>query len=123
MQCSTSCGKGWRSRKIECQFSTGKPSSLCDLEKRPDYYEECEANDCPKWDTAEWSPCSSECGQGFRRRLVVCRNSEGLILGDDNCNMSEKPTETEPCIGNSCARWKTENWSEVMFIILSTKEL
>lgn len=114
-QCSVSCGLGWRLREIECRFPNGKPSSLCKSDLKPSYYEQCDAGECPKWQYGAWSTCSSDCGEGLRRRLVVCRNSSGVIFDDKNCDLSNKPEETTNCTGHMCAKWIVGNWSQCYF--------
>ncbi len=52
--------------------------------------------------------CSSDCGQGVRRRTVSCTNPQGL------CDPLSQPTQEEPCEDHSkCYEWKTGDWSKV----------
>mgnify|MGYP002789914349 CR=1 FL=1 len=68
-----------------------------------------------KWNFGEWTMCSTECGEGVRRRLVACRNEEnGEFLDSFKCDLKEKPIDTMKCIGNSCSKWIISRWSNVI---------
>ena len=108
------CGLGWQYRIIECQLENGTSSDLCKEDDRPDYYEQCNAGECPTWQYGSWSACPTSCGEGIQRRLIVCRLSNGTILDDSSCKHIEdaKPEDSMKCYGNSCASWIASNWSE-----------
>jgi hypothetical protein len=94
--CSVKCGYGWRIRHFECQYKDGRKSNLCRESELPIYYESCYSNECPRWHFGSWSVCSSRC-KGLRKRLVVCRNSDGIILDERFCDATLKPSEIENC--------------------------
>lgn len=63
-QCSASCGKGHRSRSIDCiNTKTGKSVSRALCKNQPNHIEECIAPMCVTWHADEWKECSAECGQ------------------------------------------------------------
>jgi len=51
-----------------------------------------------------WGQCSQDCGEGFRTRNVVCRNSQGAVVADSFCNNAglTKPITQEPCNLGAC---------------------
>nr|CAB3220003.1 A disintegrin and metalloproteinase with thrombospondin motifs 9 [Phallusia mammillata] len=62
-----------------------------------------------RWRMGTWSHCSSTCGGGTRKRVVVCRS---LSTRNASCDEGEKPVSIEPCESGTCPRWKVTNWSE-----------
>lgn len=90
-----------------------KPSGLCKPELKPEYYEQCDAGECPKWEFGDWSECSSSCGEGFKRRLVVCRFNNGTVINESKCKSQDKPELTLKCSEHSCGIWTAGNWSNV----------
>jgi hypothetical protein len=103
---------GWRFRKIECKTNTDETSSLCKAENKPEYYEMCDAGECAKWQYGGWSTCSTDCGEGVRRRLVVCTNSNGLVLENKRCTAALRPDDVAKCAGSFCGKWLMKDWSE-----------
>uniref|UniRef100_A0A914WW81 Peptidase M12B domain-containing protein n=1 Tax=Plectus sambesii TaxID=2011161 RepID=A0A914WW81_9BILA len=63
------------------------------------------------WATGPWTECSSVCGAGERRRLVVCRDNY-RSLTDEYCGHLEKPLDSEPCEAKPCAEWTVGPWEE-----------
>lgn len=118
------CGIGWCLRRFECKSNRGNETvevAKCRADRQPMHYEQCDAGECPRWQHGSWSPCSSECGEGVRRRLVVCLGSNGLVTDDESvCSSSssaqKRPLDQEKCTGvDGCARWHTTAWSECDF--------
>ena len=54
LQCSVSCGGGWKRRRVICQDETG-PTEACDPETRPQEMEECKGEACPVWSYGNWA--------------------------------------------------------------------
>uniref|UniRef100_A0A915DWN5 Peptidase M12B domain-containing protein n=1 Tax=Ditylenchus dipsaci TaxID=166011 RepID=A0A915DWN5_9BILA len=121
-ECSESCGKkAMQQRKVACEAIATENSSLnpeevpdCDTAKKPEESKKCDLPDCPKiepkskigkWESGDWSECSSTCGGGWRRRSVFC--SQTL------CNETQKPTQFEQCNTEACkiASWKMGPWT------------
>ena len=113
-ECSVSCGIGWQYRLIECVNEDGTQSDACDKAQKPNDYEPCLVADCPVWQHGSWSDCSASCGEGVKKRLIVCRFSNGTIVDHSFCNYDiyNKPDESMSCAGNTCASWATGAWSE-----------
>lgn len=103
-------------RRFECKSNRNESSpDRCKPETQPEYYEKCDAGECPKWQYGAWSTCSTECGDGVKRRLVVCVGSNGLVTEDKFCDKSERPQDYQKCAGQGCARWATATWSDCDF--------
>jgi len=54
-------------------------------------------------------------------RTAVCVTKEGVLLSDDKCDVSHKPTTTRPCDATESSaceranrRWYTSEWGEVL---------
>ncbi|CAG0912271.1 unnamed protein product [Notodromas monacha] len=63
-----------------------------------------------------WLPCDALCGNGKRRRDVVCRkisNGTVEIMDDLECHKLHKPAETESCSGPPCGGvdWIEADWN------------
>lgn len=124
-KCSVKCGSGWRLRRFECRNTRTNESveNKCKSESKPAYYEQCSAPvECPHWQYGSWSACSNECGEGVRRRLVVCLSADGLVTPDSDCTSSsqqqqqQRPDDYQKCFGqSSCSRWTTSLWSDCDF--------
>ncbi|XP_039206112.1 A disintegrin and metalloproteinase with thrombospondin motifs 9 isoform X3 [Crotalus tigris] len=74
-ECSKTCGKGSRYRKVICvdQNMQEVDSLHCDPSKRPSDVEICTLPPCEYiWITGDWSECSVTCGKGYKQRLVSC---------------------------------------------------
>ncbi|XP_047364777.1 ADAMTS-like protein 4 isoform X3 [Vespa velutina] len=118
--CSTSCGKGFKTRTVTCITS----GEACPLSSKPSSQEECDNPSClvsnknersseqrAPWLYSAWSPtCSTECGKGIENRRVAC--SEGSELF---CDPKEKPETERQCFGSgiNCddAKWFTGPWT------------
>uniref|UniRef100_A0A3Q2UM19 ADAM metallopeptidase with thrombospondin type 1 motif 17 n=1 Tax=Fundulus heteroclitus TaxID=8078 RepID=A0A3Q2UM19_FUNHE len=111
--CSVSCGKGLQQRQVSCVYPSlnGSLVHSKDLYCRggkPGVQQGCEGDSClTTWEASEWSECSSDCGQGVRRRTVLCRNPDGA------CDPLSKPSQEEPCGDDpKCYEWKFGDWSK-----------
>ncbi|BFZ08740.1 hypothetical protein BsWGS_11778 [Bradybaena similaris] len=115
--CSSSCGPGWQRRHVMCRDEKGD-SDQCEKNVKPDEFKPCDNGACPTWHMDLWSNCSAaRCEEnGVQTRLVVCRVSDGDILGNSNCDSKNKPPETIPCKGpchslNIPVTWQKGPWS------------
>ena len=62
-----------------------------------------------------WSKCSSECGDGIKKRKITCRNTDEIAVDEKLCKSNEKPEDTAKCVENpNCLKWITGSWSEVV---------
>ena len=59
--CSSTCGSGIQTRKVECQrrlsenVSIPVSASQCDLLAKPATNQECEVRPCAEWKTSNWT--------------------------------------------------------------------
>uniref|UniRef100_A0A3B1JGL4 ADAM metallopeptidase with thrombospondin type 1 motif 8 n=1 Tax=Astyanax mexicanus TaxID=7994 RepID=A0A3B1JGL4_ASTMX len=90
-ECSKSCGAGWSRRSVECQDRAGSPSYFCDADLRPADIRPCGDLPCPVWQMGPWSACSRTCGQGERRRSVLCMDYTGKAVEPEKCNPEKRP--------------------------------
>lgn len=102
--CDNACGAGTRSRPVLC--SSGGPDADCSGQ-RPASAEPCyDAVGC-QWAVGDWSSCSADCGPGMRTRSVTCPSG-----WPEDCSAQEvEPSSTEPCRGTSACAWDTAEWS------------
>ncbi|XP_034187688.1 A disintegrin and metalloproteinase with thrombospondin motifs 9 isoform X1 [Osmia lignaria lignaria] len=98
--CSVTCGIGKRHRDYLCHVENRiVPHSYCG-DPPPGVVEVCNAGPCEQWQAGIWSPCSVTCGEGIKRRKVICKHSDRSI--SDKCPPSEKPEDTTICILKPC---------------------
>ena len=71
----------------------------------------CNEEECPIWNSGQWSQCSTTCGSGVQTRIVSCKMYNGTITNDINCNFEEKPYEKQTCMNTVCPKWSTTSWS------------
>ncbi|XP_075925783.1 A disintegrin and metalloproteinase with thrombospondin motifs 18-like [Petromyzon marinus] len=118
-QCSKPCGRGVRTRAVQCRSSGRGGRSLpladerCDARGKPAHREFCMLRRCRRephlqWLISAWSECSATCGPGVQRRSVSCgeRDAGGALRESPSrrCRQLPKPpASTErPCRLASC---------------------
>lgn len=65
LQCSASCGRGFKSRKVSCVTGSGRPiteENCQHLSPKPSRQRRCRGGRCPKWKTGSWG----EVGPSYR---------------------------------------------------------
>ncbi|XP_033749508.1 ADAMTS-like protein 4 isoform X2 [Pecten maximus] len=120
-ECSSDCGKGYFYRTVYCSAEDGTP---LDEKKcggsRPREKKKCK-NKKPcggSWFEGPWSECSATCGDGVRRRDVVCIKKVGERLFASvkpvNCDLSDKPVTEESCgpLPECPSEWFVTKWSQ-----------
>lgn len=64
--------------------------------------------------------CSGSCGEGRMSRFVTCRNLEGKVISNSQCNPNTKPLMIYPCGDKNCpAHWVEQEWDQVSLHIIS----
>ncbi|KAK9406034.1 A disintegrin and metalloproteinase with thrombospondin motifs 9 [Crotalus adamanteus] len=121
-ECSKTCGKGSRYRKVICvdQNMQEVDSLHCDPSKRPSDVEICTLPPCEYiWITGDWSECSVTCGKGYKQRLVSCSE---IYTGKDHYEYGYQntvhcpgtpPPNVQSCYLGECpvlASWRVGNW-------------
>ncbi|KAJ8304410.1 hypothetical protein KUTeg_017993 [Tegillarca granosa] len=107
-ECSSSCGKGYYTRKVYCSAPDGTQLSenKCSASKPRDK-KSCQ-ND---------QPCAS-CGTGIKRRDVICMKKLGKLLfavvNEENCEGKPKPKSEQPCdqLPPCPAEWFMTSWTQ-----------
>ncbi|XP_043279992.1 ADAMTS-like protein 4 isoform X2 [Venturia canescens] len=111
--CSTSCGRGIKTRRVTCA------GEKCFPTEKPETEQDCEIQSCDSkdeksnhvWMYSEWSSkCSARCGNGSVTRHLVCSHTNEIL-----CNSKPKPEVRRDCTSNesSCgaAEWFAGPWS------------
>lgn len=109
--CSTSCGRGVRSRLAVCRSSTGVviDEKYCGKISEP-IVEVCHLENCADWAEEEWSSCSVTCGNGLQSRAVICKRN-GQKVHNSYCNRSNMPMMYQQCEMKACNAWEFGEWS------------
>nr|XP_033772620.1 ADAMTS-like protein 2 isoform X2 [Geotrypetes seraphini] len=110
-ECLARCGtRGVMRREVRCSVD----SFLCDVSKKPLEEKECTGPPCDRrWTASEWGPCSGPCGEGRMSRHVACRNMEGQVISDTQCDLATKPLAIYPCGDKNCpAHWVEQEWDQ-----------
>uniref|UniRef100_A0A8C4T133 Si:ch211-267e7.3 n=1 Tax=Erpetoichthys calabaricus TaxID=27687 RepID=A0A8C4T133_ERPCA len=110
-ECSARCGgKGVTRREVRCSME----AHLCDQSSKPVGEKDCDGPPCDRrWTVSDWGPCSGICGEGQMTRYVACKNSNGNIISDTQCDPDLKPLAVYPCGDKNCpAHWVKQEWEQ-----------
>ncbi|XP_061677121.1 A disintegrin and metalloproteinase with thrombospondin motifs 16 isoform X2 [Syngnathoides biaculeatus] len=117
--CSQSCGGGEQTRQVRCvRRSHGRDDTLADShcpQPGPAGRRACGARACPPvWTTGPWSQCSRKCGNGSRKRTVLCARpeagSQSQTVQDSLCAGLLKPVSQESCFIKRCQKQRKVQW-------------
>ncbi|NXS14994.1 ATL2 protein, partial [Neodrepanis coruscans] len=110
-ECSARCGsQGTMKREVRCSVEV----SLCDESQKPNSEKTCTGPPCDRhWTTSDWGPCSGSCGEGRMSRFIACRNLEGKVISNSQCDPATKPLAVHPCGDKNCpAHWVEQEWEQ-----------
>ncbi|XP_038614523.1 ADAMTS-like protein 2 [Tachyglossus aculeatus] len=107
-ECSHCGSMGTVRREVRCSVEP----PLCSDATRPASEKECQGPPCNwHWMASEWGPCSGACGEGRMTRFVLCRNVDGKVISDAQCDLATKPLAIYPCGDRNCpAHWVEQEW-------------
>ncbi|XP_077454766.1 A disintegrin and metalloproteinase with thrombospondin motifs 16 isoform X1 [Stigmatopora argus] len=117
--CSQSCGGGEQTRQVHCvQRSQTKNATIADShcsQPTPARRQACSIHSCPPaWTTSSWSQCSRQCGNGLRKRTVLCARltsgTQSQTLQDTLCANLPKPAGQESCFIKRCPKQRKVHW-------------
>ncbi|XP_058256951.1 ADAMTS-like protein 3 isoform X1 [Hemibagrus wyckioides] len=118
-KCSTSCGRGFRQRRVSCQQLEASGSiqvladEACEGMSRPEHREPCVSEACAEWISGPWGQCSGRClgpAMATQRRTVMCKTLNG---SDTNtaCDPRERPASVRNCTSEMCnVHWRVSPW-------------
>ncbi|KFQ95832.1 ADAMTS-like 2, partial [Nipponia nippon] len=110
-ECSARCGtQGTMKREVRCSVE----APVCDESRKPSSEKACTGPPCDRrWTTSDWGPCSGSCGEGRMSRFIACRNLEGKVISDSQCDPATKPLAVHPCGDKNCpAHWVEQEWDQ-----------
>uniref|UniRef100_A0A8B9QB90 PLAC domain-containing protein n=1 Tax=Apteryx owenii TaxID=8824 RepID=A0A8B9QB90_APTOW len=110
-ECSARCGtQGTMKREVRCSVE----APLCDESRKPSSEKVCTGPPCDRrWIASDWGPCSGSCGEGRMSRFIACRNLEGKVISDSQCDPAAKPLAVHPCGDKNCpAHWVEQEWDQ-----------
>ncbi|XP_043943348.1 A disintegrin and metalloproteinase with thrombospondin motifs 20 [Protopterus annectens] len=111
--CSSTCAGGFQRRAVVCQDKDGRMTNFCSEGTKPAESKHCESGPCPHWNYGSWGECTQSCGDGIRTRMVICELPSGQRLNEQNCDILEKPPDTEQCNMQVCpagVTWHRGAW-------------
>ncbi|XP_078001337.1 A disintegrin and metalloproteinase with thrombospondin motifs 9-like [Glandiceps talaboti] len=126
IECPVSCGTGRTSRYVACVYHDNRIGNDedCTEEDKPVQQQLCNTHECARnnfpivitdndvtqtsyWRIGPWSPCTTSCGIGNRRRAVVCQDKNGE---SGTCDEDAKPEDQEVCDEGPCPTWNYGEW-------------
>ncbi|XP_054638948.1 A disintegrin and metalloproteinase with thrombospondin motifs 16 isoform X1 [Dunckerocampus dactyliophorus] len=118
--CSQSCGGGEQTRQVHCvqRSSQTKEDTTADShcsQPAPARRQACSTRSCPPvWKLGPWSQCSRKCGNGLRKRTVLCTrpntDTQSQTLADSLCAGLPKPASQESCFIKRCQKQRKVQW-------------
>ncbi|XP_030650096.1 ADAMTS-like protein 3 [Chanos chanos] len=118
-KCSSSCGHGFRQRRVSCQQveASGSlrvlPNAACGHTPRPEDHEECSSQLCAEWISSSWGQCNGRClgpGLATQSRSVSCRHLNGSN-SKTTCDPKDRPASVRNCSSEMCdVQWRVLPW-------------
>uniref|UniRef100_A0A8C6UWE2 ADAM metallopeptidase with thrombospondin type 1 motif, 16 n=1 Tax=Neogobius melanostomus TaxID=47308 RepID=A0A8C6UWE2_9GOBI len=119
-ECSRSCGGGEQTRQVQCAQKTSSINMDFLLDSQcpqptPGRRQGCNTHSCPPvWSTGPWSECSRKCGNGLKKRTLLCTStnpgSQSHTVPDSLCVGLPKPTSQETCFNKRCQKQRKVQW-------------
>ncbi|XP_066915300.1 A disintegrin and metalloproteinase with thrombospondin motifs 10-like [Clytia hemisphaerica] len=120
-QCTTTCGRGVRSRPVMCISRTELKmldDSKCPADEKPIGSILCGNKECPviaDWKIGNWSECSSTTCDGIQTRTVICQKEGGEETLHRHCEKKRpKPIQERIC-SPPCAVWVVGSWGKCRY--------
>ena len=120
-QCSVTCGKGTKSRRVYCRDAQKRHVSdeYCRHRRKPKTHKSCRFSLCPSWRPSSWSACSQTCGQGEQTRSLYCKRGSKIVsstLCSTPAPSARKTCQTRPCPQEVVTpvrhQWRMSGWSQ-----------
>ncbi|XP_020490234.1 A disintegrin and metalloproteinase with thrombospondin motifs 16 [Labrus bergylta] len=118
--CSRSCGGGAQTRQVQCDQRTSQTNvdALADshcAQPVPARRQACNTHSCPPvWTSGPWSQCSRKCGNGLKKRTVLCTSTnpgaQKQTMADSVCAGLQKPASQESCFIKRCQKQRKVQW-------------
>ena len=102
--CEPECGNNRKkTRSVECTDGNGNNINKehCNSLTTPADSADCITQYC-EFNTGMWNQCSQDCGGGTQSRTVTCVNKNGDLIGEQYCNVGNKPSNEQPCNTQAC---------------------
>uniref|UniRef100_A0AAV2MBL6 A disintegrin and metalloproteinase with thrombospondin motifs 16 n=1 Tax=Knipowitschia caucasica TaxID=637954 RepID=A0AAV2MBL6_KNICA len=119
-ECSRSCGGGDQSRQVQCvqKISSSNMKPVADFHcppGAPSRRQICSTHSCPPaWSPGPWTQCSRKCGNGLKKRTVLCVSTnpgpQPRTVPDSLCVARPKPTSQETCFLKRCPKQRKVQW-------------
>ncbi|KAG8449469.1 hypothetical protein GDO86_016209 [Hymenochirus boettgeri] len=107
--CSAECGEGIQKRTVSCSTDSGAvlQEVACLQQLKPTDTQLCYGENCIQeigWHVGAWGLCSKSCNNGFRKRQVICADSDRNFYETEICEAHEpeKPSVIENCNMQPC---------------------
>ncbi|XP_074652836.1 thrombospondin type-1 domain-containing protein 7B-like [Tubulanus polymorphus] len=88
--CENMCGFGYQKRSRQVLVTNrgrGRECPTIVTQRKP-----CPMTICYRWNVTRWSECQIEdnsCGQGIRRREVICQQDDGNVVDEEFCRSQQ----------------------------------
>ncbi|KAI3384954.1 hypothetical protein SNEBB_005130 [Seison nebaliae] len=115
--CTTTCGKGFRTRRVICMNDKKLKANetLCNKNIKPFTHKYCDLPKCYIWDVGPYNECICEKGEAKQRRKISCiEKDENKMVDKKFCDSSKTPFDKRHCpYKKSCnTKWSVGDWNK-----------